>query len=136
MIVLALLSCFSFETRNKLNSCIRNNLPFCSLRIAFWSKTHLSNLFKVKITFLNYLCSHIIYKFSCSCYNATFYSETAWVSEHLGITQLTQRRIKNPNIQRIQSYIQWYFSCQSQKHGFKLQLTYSWLETVTFTPIP
>ena len=34
----------SLETRNRLNSCIRNQLTSCSFRIAFQSKTRLSNL--------------------------------------------------------------------------------------------
>ena len=41
------------------------------------------------------------YKFSCSCCNATYYGETerhlfVRASEHLGITPLTQKRVKNP----------------------------------------
>ena len=41
------------------------------------------------------------YKFSCSCYNATYYSETerhlfVKALKHLGITPLTQMRVENP----------------------------------------
>ena len=71
MIILPFLGHLSFETRNRLNSCIRNQLPSCSLRIAFQSKICLSSLFKFKESIPKYLRSHLIYKFSCSCCNAT-----------------------------------------------------------------
>ena len=41
MIILPFLSHLSFEARNRLNNCIRNQLPSCSLRIAFQSKFRL-----------------------------------------------------------------------------------------------
>ena len=66
LIILPFLGHLSFETRNRLNSCIRNQLPSCSLRIAFQSKIRLSSLFKFKESIPKYLRSHLIYKFSCS----------------------------------------------------------------------
>ena len=94
LIILPLLGHLSFETRNRLNSCIRNQLPSCLLRIAFQSKTRLSSLFKCKESIPKYLRSHLIYKFSCSCCNATYYGETGThlfvrALEHLGVTPLT-----------------------------------------------
>ena len=59
LIILPFLGHLSFETRNRLNSCIRNQLPFCSLRIAFQSKTHLSSLFKFKESIPKYFRSHL-----------------------------------------------------------------------------
>ena len=44
----------SFETRNRLNSCLRNQLT-CSFRIAFQSKTRLSNLKLVSAIFYQIL---------------------------------------------------------------------------------
>ena len=100
MIILPFFGHLSFEIRNRLNSCIRNQLPSCSLRIAFQSKTHLSSLFKFKESIPKYLRLHLIYKFSCGCCNATYYGQTerhlfVRASEHLGITPLTQKRVKN-----------------------------------------
>ena len=100
----------SFETRNRLNSCIRNQLPSCSLRIAFQSKTRLSSLFKFKESVPKYLRSHLLYKFSCICCNATYSGETerhlfVRASEHLGITPLTQKRVKNPKKSAIIDHI-------------------------------
>ena len=110
LIILPLLGHLSFETRNRLNSCIRNQLPSCSLRIAFQSKTRLCSLFKFKESIPKYLRSHFIHKFSCSCCNATYYGETEGhlfvrTLEHLGITPLTQKRVKNPKKSAIMDHI-------------------------------
>ena len=110
LIILPFLGHLSFETRNRLIRCIRNQLPSCSLRIAFQSKTCLSSLFKFKESIPKYLRSHLIYKFSCSCCNATYYDETerqrfVRASEHLGITPLTQKRVKNPQKSVIMDHI-------------------------------
>ena len=110
LIILPFLGHLSFETRNRLNSCIRNQLPSCSLRIVFQSKTRLSSLFKFKESIPKYLRSHLIYKFLCSCCNATYYGETerhlfVRASEHLGIAQLTQKRVKNAKKSVIMDHI-------------------------------
>ena len=88
---------------------MRNQLLSCSLRIAFQSKTCLSSLFKFKESILKYLRSHLIYKFSCSCCNATYYGETerhlfARAPEHLRIPP-TQKRVKNPKKSAIMDHI-------------------------------
>ena len=77
-------------------SCIRNTIPYCSLRIVFQSKTRLSSLFCFKE-----ISSNLVYKFTCSCGNATYYGESerhffVTVSEHLGMAPLTGRRVRNP----------------------------------------
>ena len=110
LIIHPFLGHLSFETRNRLNSCIRNQLPSCSLKIAFQSKTRSSSLFKFKESITKYLRSHLIYKFSGSCCNATYYGETerhlfVRASEHLGITPLTQKRVKNPKKSAIMDHI-------------------------------
>ena len=110
LIILPVLGHLSFETRNKLNSCIRNQLNSCSLRIAFQSKIRLSSLFKFKESIPKYFRSHLIYKFSCSCCNATYYCETerhlfVQASEHLGITPLTQKQVKNLEKSAIMDHI-------------------------------
>ena len=45
LIVLPFLGAQSFLVRKRLESCIRNTIPYCSLRIVFQSKTRLSSLF-------------------------------------------------------------------------------------------
>ena len=101
MVLLFLGRLFS-EGRKRLNSCQWNELPFCSLRSAFQSKTRLSSLFKFKYSIPKYLHSHLVYKFLYSCCNATYYGETerhlfARAPEHPEITPLTQKLVKSPN---------------------------------------
>ena len=65
------------------------------------SKTRLSSLFKFKDSIPKYLRLHLVYKFSYSYCKATYYGETERLlflraSGHLGITPLTQKRVKNP----------------------------------------
>ena len=90
----------SLKTRNRLNRCIRNQLPFYSLRIVLQLKACLSSLFKFKNSIPKHLRSHFIHKFSSSCCKATYYGITeknlfVWASEHLRITPLTQKWVKN-----------------------------------------
>ena len=97
-------------SRNRLKIYIRNQLPSYSLRIVFQSKTHLSSLCKFKESISKYLHLHLIYKFSCSCSNTTYYGETerhlfVQALKHLGITPLTQKRVKNPQKSAIMDHI-------------------------------
>ena len=96
--------------RKRLQSCIRNHLPYCSLRIAFQSKTRLSSLFCFKDIIPKEIRSHLVYKFTCSCCNATYYGESerhffVRASEHLGMTPLTGKRVKNPKKSAIFDHI-------------------------------
>ena len=63
LIILPFLGHLSFETRNRLNSFIRNQLPPCLTRIAFQSQPHLPSLFKFNDSIPKYLCSRLIHKF-------------------------------------------------------------------------
>ena len=100
-IVLPFLGAQSFLVRKRLQSCIRNTIPYCSLRIVFQSKTRLSSLFRFNDIIPKEISSHLVYKFTCSCCNLTYYGESARhlfvrASEHLGITPLTEKRVRNP----------------------------------------
>ena len=110
LIIFPFLDHLSFETRNRIKSCIGNQLPSCSLRTAFQSKTCPSSLFKFKEHIHNYLRPHLTFKFHCSCRNGTCYDETerqlfVQASEYLGITPLTQKRVKNPKKSAIMDHI-------------------------------
>ena len=48
LIVLPFQGAQSFLVRKRLQSCIRNTIPYCSLRIVLQSKTRLSSLFRFK----------------------------------------------------------------------------------------
>ena len=90
----------SFLVRKRLQSCIRNHLPYCFLRIAFQSKTRLSRLFCFKDIIPNEINSHLVYKFTCGCCNATYGKSGRHffvrASEYLGMIPLTGKRVKNP----------------------------------------
>ena len=77
---------------------------------SFQSKTKLSTLFCFKDVIPKDICSHIVYKFVCSCCNATYYgvSERHFhirASEHLGITPLTGKRVVNPKKSAINDHM-------------------------------
>ena len=102
LIVLPFLGPLSFEIRSRLQKCFKNYLPFCSLKVVYQSKNRLSSVFqfKDKITDSK-LSSHLVYKFLCSCCNATYYGQTqrhiyVRACEHLAITPLTGKTVKTP----------------------------------------
>ena len=76
LIVLPLLGATSLLGRKRLQSSIRNHLPYCSLRITFESKTRLSSPFRFKDVIPKEISSHLVDKFTCSCCNATFYGDS------------------------------------------------------------
>ena len=100
LVVLPFLGAQSLLVRKRLQSCIRNYLPYCSLRTALQSKTRLSNLFRFKDTIPKEISSHLVYKFTCSCCNVTYYGQSERhffdrSSENLDMTPLTGKRVKN-----------------------------------------
>ena len=101
LIVLPFLGPQSFLIRKQIQNCIRNHLPYCSLRISFQSKTRLSILFRFKDIIPQEISSHLVYKFRCSCCNTTYYGESeshffVRAFEHLHMIPLTGERVKNP----------------------------------------
>ena len=94
----------------RLQSYIRNTIPYCSLRIVFQSKTRLSSLFRFKDIIPKEISSHLVYRFTWSCCNATYYGDSerhffVRASEHLGMTPLTGKRVKNPKKSTIFDHI-------------------------------
>ena len=87
-LVLPFLDPLSFEIRSRLQKRFRNYIPYCSLKIVYLSRSRVSNLFNFKDVVNTKSSSHIVYKFMCSCCNATYYGQTqrhffARASEHL-----------------------------------------------------
>ena len=68
--------------------------------LVFQLKNRIVNLLNFKDVFNTKLRSHTVYKFMCSCCNATYYGQTQTffvrVSEHLGNTPLTGKFVKTP----------------------------------------
>ena len=85
-------------------------MPYCSLRIVFQSKTRLSSLFRFKDIIPKVISSHLVYKFTCTCSNATYYGESerhffVRAYEHLGMTPLTGKRVRKPKKSAIFDHI-------------------------------
>ena len=101
LLVLPFLGALSFVIRSRLQKYLKNYIPYCSLKVVYQSKSRISNLFHFKDVVNTKLSSHIIYKFMCSCCNATYYGKTqrhffVRASEHLDITPLTGKFVKTP----------------------------------------
>ena len=101
LLILPFLGPLLFEIRSHLQKFFKNYIPYCSLKVVYQSRKIISNLFNFKDTVNTKLSSHIVYKFMCSCCNATYYGRTqrhffVRASEHLGITPLTGKFVKTP----------------------------------------
>ena len=101
LLVLPILGPLSFEIRSRLQKCFKNYISYCSLKVVCQSRRRISNLFNFKDVVNTKLSSHTVYKFMCSCWNATYYGQTqrhffVRASEHLGITPLTGKFVKTP----------------------------------------
>ena len=110
LLVLPYLGALSFQVRSRLQSCIKNHLPFCNLRVVFQSKTRLCNLFRFKDAIPKELNSNLVYKFLRNGCNATYYGKTqrhlkVRASEHIGVSPLTGKRVKTPKKSAICDHI-------------------------------
>ena len=92
LIVLSFLVAPSFLVRKRLQNCIRNHSPHCSLRISFQSKTRFPSLFRFKYVILKEKSFHLVYKFTFSCQKDT----SCRASGQLSMTPLTGKQLKNP----------------------------------------
>ena len=90
----------SLHLRSKLVKSVQNNLGFCHLKVVFQSPYKLHTLFRFKDTLDKKIRFHLVYRYSCSNCNATYYSKTQRhffkrAAEHKGISNLTSKRVKN-----------------------------------------
>ena len=86
--ILPFLGPLSFKIKSRLQKCFKNYIPYCSLKVVYRSRSRISNFFNFKDVVNTKLSSHIVYKFMCSCCNATYYGQTqrhffVRASEHL-----------------------------------------------------
>ena len=100
VIVLPFFGKLSLDLRTHLKNSISKDLPFCKIRVTFKSSTHISNFFQFKDKIPYCLRSNVVYKFSCSRCNTTYYGETCRhlnvrVGEHLGVSPLTGKELKS-----------------------------------------
>ena len=90
----------SLQLRSKLVKSIQNNLSFCHLTVVFQSPHELCTLFRFKDTLNKKIRSDLVYSYSCSSCNTTYYGKTyrhffTRTAEHMGISNLTGKRVKN-----------------------------------------
>ena len=88
----------SSNLKQKLQNSIRNALPQCNIKAILKLTNHLSSLFRFKDAITEKLRSNVVYTFSCSSCNATYYGKTerhsnVRSSEHIGLSSLTGNRI-------------------------------------------
>ena len=86
--------------RTRLRRTIERNLPYCKLKIIFRSKCRLNTLFRFKDPLEKKIRSGIIYRYTCSNCRVTYYGKTfrhfyTRAVEHMGISNLTGKRLKN-----------------------------------------
>ena len=141
LLVLPFIGPLSFEIRSRLQKCLKNYIPYCSIKVVYQSKSRISNLFHFKDVVNTKLSSHIVYKFMCSCCNATYYGQTqrhffVRASEHLGISPLTGKFVKTPKKSAIFDHMLLdghkasfdnFSILLKEKNAFKLQLKESLL---------
>ena len=92
ILVLPCLGQQSFEIRNRIQCCVKKNAPVFNVKVVFQSK--------IKDKNNKMLHSDLVYKFNCNICNDICYGKTkshfkVRACEHLGITPLTGKKVKN-----------------------------------------
>ena len=88
------------QLRSILVKSIQGNLQFCSLKVVFQSSCKLRSLFRFKDTLDKKIRSDLVYCYTCSNCNVTYYGKTyrnffTRAAEHMGIFNLTEKRVKS-----------------------------------------
>ena len=86
--------------RSSLVNSIQQNLKFCGLKVIFQSPCKLHILFKFKDSLDKKIRSDLIYRYTYSNCNVTYYGKTyrhffTRAAEHMGISNLTEKQVKN-----------------------------------------
>ena len=86
--------------RSRLVKSIQGNLQFCSLKVVFQSPCKLCSLLHFKDTLDKKIHSDLVYCYTCSNCSVTYYGKTyqhffTRAAEHMGISNLTEKRVKN-----------------------------------------
>ena len=88
----------------KIKKCMQNSiertLPYCKLKVIFKSTSETINHFHFKYVLPKKLCCVIVYSFKFNSYSAIYYGKTkrhfyVRAAEHMGISHLTKKRLKN-----------------------------------------
>ena len=90
----------SLEFRYRLVESIQQVLKFCSLNVIFQSPRNWQTLFKFKDSLDKKIRTDLIYRYTCSNCNVTYYGKTyrhffTRAAGHMTIFNLTEKRVKN-----------------------------------------
>ena len=89
----------SLDLRTRLRRTIERELPYCKLKVMFRSKCRLNTFFRFKDSLEKKNSSGIIHRHTCNNYKVTYYEKPSAnftrVAEHMGIFNLTRKRLKN-----------------------------------------
>ena len=110
LIALPYLDKLSPQIRTRINRIMKNKLLYCNVRFVFQTKCKISSFFTFKDKIPSFLRSGIVYKFKCGSCNATYYGKTkphfkVRMCEHLGISVLTEKRVKGDDDSAIKEYL-------------------------------
>ena len=97
--VLPYLGKLSFDLRTRLRGTIERDLPYYKLTIIFRSKCRLNTLFQFKDPLEKKIRSGIIYRYTSSNCKVSYYGKNfhhfyTRLAEHMGISNLTGKRLK------------------------------------------
>ena len=106
----------SLQLRSKLVKPVQNNLSVYQHKVVFQCPYKLCRLFHFKDTLDNEIRSDLVYRYSCSSYNATYYGKTyrhffARAADHTDIANLTGKRVK---IRKGQQFVTTYYNAIAQ----------------------
>ena len=92
----------SFQIRKKLQKLFSDKLTSCNLKIVFMSPIRVKSFFTFKDKLPKMLLSGLAYQYKCGGCNATYYRKTkrhfkVRIREHLGISHLTEKKVKTEN---------------------------------------
>ena len=101
ILVLPYLGQQSFEIRNRIQCCLKKNVPVFNLKVVSQSRKQLSTLFTFKDEINKMFHSILVYIFKCNICNDIYYGKNkrhfkVGACKHLGIMPLTGKKVKNP----------------------------------------
>ena len=92
----------SFQMWKKLQKLFSDKLTSCNLKIVFTSPVRVKSFFTFKDKLAKMLLSGLVYQYECGGCNATYYGKTkrhykVRICKHLGISHLTEKKVKIDN---------------------------------------
>ena len=117
----------SLDLRTRVRQTIERDLRYRKLKIIFRSKCRLNTLFRVKDPFEKKIHSGITYRCTCRNCKVTYYGKTfrhvyTRSAEHMGIANLTGKRLKNVK-QSVISHHLLQYNCAIKSDGFSILAT-------------